>query len=456
MSTTQAASATGTRVPVAARLDRVPPTRWHVMVRLLIGSVTFFQGFDQLLIAYTLPVLKKTWHLSAGQSTAVATSGSWGMLIGALLAGHLADRLGRVRVIAVCFVVTGVSSLAAAQCHSPGAFIAARVIQGVAIGGEVPIAATYIAELVRTKHRGRFVLMYELVFPAGLLLGGLAAYWVVPHWGWQRLYELAAIPTLLVLALKVVPESPRWLESRGRHAEADAIVEKIEARYRADGGQLPPLTEEAHADQPKARIADLFAGRYAKRTVMLWLAWFGAFFANYGIATWLPSIYITAYHLSLSKALLYTTITTGAGFFGCLVAALTVERIGRKHAITASFAVAAAGLLLLGALGGHTAPQVLLWTSVGSAFNYAINVLLYLYTPELYPTRVRALGTSASGAFARIGMILGPSVVPMLYTGGTNTAKVWFVLGGALVMGGVVLALLGEETTGRRLEDVSP
>lgn len=456
MSTTHAAAASGTRVPVAARLDRVPPTRWHAVVRLLVGTVTFFQGFDQLLIAYTLPALRKSWHLSGGQATAVATSGSWGMLVGALVAGHLADRLGRVRVIAFCFVLTGVASVAAGLCHGPDAFMAARVVQGVAIGGEVPIAATYIAELVRSEKRGRFVLMYELVFPAGLLLGGLAAYWVVPHWGWQRLYELAAIPSLLVVALVVVPESPRWLESRGRHAEADAIVDRIEARYLKTGRELPPVSAEPAIEAPRARIADLFAGRYAKRTVMLWLAWFAAFFANYGIATWLPSIYITAYHLSLSKSLYYTSITTGAGFFGCLIAALIVERVGRRRALAASFAISALSLLILGVLGGHTAPQVLLWTSIGSAFNYAVNVLLYLYTPELYPTRVRALGTSASGAFARIGMILGPTVVPALYAGGTNTAALWYVLGLALVVGIVVVMVFGEETTGRRLEHVSP
>jgi putative MFS transporter len=456
MSTTQPAAPGATRVAVAARLDRIPPTRWHVMIRLLVGTVTFFQGFDQLLIAYTLPVLRKSWHLSSGESTAVATSGSWGMLVGALIAGRLADRFGRVRVIAACFVVTGVSSLAAGLCHSPGTFMVARVVQGVAIGGEVPIAATYIAEIVRSRHRGRFVLMYELVFPMGLLLGGLAAYWVVPHWGWQRLYELAAIPSLVVFALKVVPESPRWLESRGRQAEADAIVDRIESEYRKTGHELPPIVQGAPAETTKARLADLFAGRYARRTVMLWIAWFAAFFANYGIATWLPSIYISAYHLSLSKSLLYTSLTTGAGAVGCLIAALSVERIGRKGAISISFAFSALPLFLLAAIGGSSATQVLVWTALASLFNFAVNVVLYVYTPELYPTRVRALGTSAAGAFARVGMIIGPSLVPAIYAGGTDTASIWCMLAAVLAVGMVIVVLLGEETTGRRLEDVSP
>jgi putative MFS transporter len=216
------------------------------------------------------------------------------------------------------------------------------------------------------------------------------------------------------------------------------------------------IVDTGTAKQPKARLADLFTGRYGKRTLMLWVAWFGAFFANYGIATWLPSIYISAYHLSLPDALKYTSITTGAGLFGCLVAALIVERVGRKLAITISFLTAAAGLFVLGVLGGHSAPQVLLWTAIGAAFNYAVNVLLYLYTPELYPTRVRALGTSACGAFARIGMILGPTVVPWVYSGGTETSPIWYLLGAVLALGTVVVFLLGEETTNRRLEDVSP
>lgn len=448
------------RASISARFERLPLSRWHVSVRLIVGAVTFFEAFDQLLIAYAMPQLRSEWNLSTSAATLMLTIGSLGMLVGALLSGRLADRIGRVKVIALCVALSSVANLALAACTSPEPFMGLRFVQGLAIGGEVPVAATFIAEITRSHKRGRFVLLYELVFPAGLTVGALVAAWVVPILGWRWMYILAAIPGVLcIVVMKVVPESPRWLADHGRTEEAAATMTRIEhAVERATGKPLPPVGEALPVTPPGSEssgLRGLFQGRYRKRTLVIGVLWFTGYFVNYGITSWLPTIYQNRYDLSLSDALLYSTVTSCAGLLGCLIAALTVDRAGRRGVITGCLGGAAAVLLLLAWLGAHTPVQVLVWTSLAAVFFFGSNICLYLYTPELFPTRMRALGSSVGGAFNRLGVILGPIVVGAVYAGG-SIGTVFLVLGAVALVGAVTAGAGAEETAGRRLEEVSP
>lgn len=485
------------RAEIAARFERLPLSRWHVTVRLIVGAVTFFEAFDQLLIAYAMPQLRQEWRLGAGGATAVLTAGSVGMLLGALLSGRLADRIGRVRVIALCVGVSGLSGLALAACTAPPPFLVIRFVQGLAIGGEVPVAATFISEITRSFRRGRFVLLYELVFPAGLTVGAVVAAWVVPALGWRCMFALAAVPGLLCyLVQRAVPESPRWLVEHGRPVEAESVMAEIEAKVeRGLGRPLPPVPSgpEAVADidaeagtdtatdagagpavaNPGAGAAacgdtpagaaelsatgmrGLFTGRYRRRTLVVCALWFTGYFVNYGITSWLPTIYGERYGLSLSEALGYSTVTSAAGFVGCLIAALTVDRAGRRKVVSCFLGGAAAVLLVLAALGAGSPVQVLVWTSLSAVFFFGANICLYLYTPELFPTRMRALGSSVGGALNRLGVILGPFLVGLVYAGG-RVPWVFALLGGVALLGAATAALFADETANRPLEEVSP
>ncbi|MFI6649580.1 MFS transporter [Streptomyces sp. NPDC050529] len=459
-----------TRATIAARFERLPLSRWHVTVRLIVGVVTFFEAFDQLLIAYALPELRDEWQLSTGDATAVLTVGSAGMLVGALLSGRLADRYGRVKVIAYCVAASGVASLALTACTSLTPFLALRFLQGLAIGGEVPVAAAFISEITRSFKRGRFVLLYELVFPAGLTIGALVAAWVVPAAGWRVMFAVAAVPGLLAfLVQRKVPESPRWLAERGRLAEADAVMTGIEAKVSAATGEplprpaasastapAPTATAATPAERAATGIRGLFTGRYRRRTLVVGVIWFTGYFVNYGVTSWLPSIYKDEYGLTLSDALLYSTVTSVAGLLGCLIVALTVDVLGRRRIFALCLGASAALLLTLAALGAGTPAQVLIWTSLSAVGFFGSNICLYLYTPELYPTRMRALGCSVGGAVNRLGVILGPILVGVVYAAGDSVTAVFVMLGAVAVVGAVVAGTLAEETANRPLEEISP
>lgn len=184
------------------------------------------------------------------------------------------------------------------------------------------------------------------------------------------------------------------------------------------------------------------------------MLWFGGYFVNYGITAWLPTIYTSLYRVPLDTALAYTLYTSLVGFVGCVAVMLLVDRIGRRPSMVAGLGIGGALLIVLALLGAPSGAAVALWATLSAAFIFAVNICLYLYTAELYPARIRALGVSFGGVWNRLGVILGPVVVGALIGAGAGPVTVFAVLGGVgIVAAGV--ALFGEETTGRRLEEIS-
>lgn len=441
---------------IAARLERLPHSRWHVKVRFLIGAVTFFEAFDQLLAASALPVLIKDWHLTTGQATFAVTTGSVGMLLGALIAGWLGDRIGRVRTVALGVAITGLGSLAVALANGIELFSLFRFVQGLGIGGVVPVAATYINEISRSDKRGRFVLLYEMIFPAGLAAASLVAVWVVPNLGWRAMFVLGALPVLIAVALpKYVAESPRWLLSQGRVEEAERAIARIEAEVeRAVGEPLPAPGGTPDAKLARGRLRDLFTGRYLRRTAVLSALWFVAYYVNYGIASWLPSLYTKNFGLDLTTSLAYTMLGNVTGLLGTFVVAMLIDRIGRRPALVAGLGGAALALGVLALAGVTSGLQVALFASCTTFFVYAINASLYLYSPELYPTANRATGAAFGGLWNRLGVILGPIVVGAILGSGGGLGLIFAQLAGMAVVGAVI-ALFAVETKGRTLEELN-
>ena len=213
-----------------ARLESVPFSRWHLRARIIVGSATFFDAFDALSLAFVLPVLVRLWHITPAQIGWLIAIGYLGQFVGALVFGALAERYGRVRGVAGATALMSVMSIACALSGSFATLLTLRLIQGIGVGGEMPVAAVYINELSKAKGRGRFFLLYELIFPIGLMMTGQLGALLVPTLGWQVMFLIGGIPGLVVTALLLrLPESPRWLIGKGRLADADTVIRGIEA-----------------------------------------------------------------------------------------------------------------------------------------------------------------------------------------------------------------------------------
>jgi putative MFS transporter len=441
---------------IVARLERLPTSWWQVKTRIIVGVATFFDAFDALAIGSVLPVIVPLWKLTPPQIGFMISAGFFGQLIGALLFGWFAERYGRMPAMVWSIALFATMSLVSALAWDYNSLVVFRTIQGIGLGGEVPVAAAYISELAKAHGRGRFVLLYEIVFPIGLVAASLLGLWLVPRYGWQTMFILGALPAILALFLRrVLPESPRWLASRGRQVEAEAAIRQIERETeRATGQTLPPPKPVISTLDKPASLSDLFGPTYLRRTLVVWVIWFSAYFVNYGLTIWLPTVYRTMFHLPLEQSLRYGLITQAVGLLGTLICALTIDYVGRRLWFAASFAAAAAALAALTLYPAPTAEQVLTSITVAYFFISTINIGVYLYTPELYPTRVRAIGVGTATAWLRIASMIGPTAVGMMIASGLPS--VFLAFGIAAGIAAVVTGLFAVETKGRVLEEISP
>lgn len=445
-------------VTILGRLERVPITFWHVRARVIAGTATFFDAFDVLAISVVLPVLVTQWHLSASEVGFVISSGFAGQLVGALLFGWMGERYGRLQAMVYSVALLAFMSLACAFAWNYASLLVFRTIQGVGIGGEVPVAAAYINEISRARRRGRFFLLYEMLFSIGLTSAGLLGYWLVPRAGWRSMFWIGAIPALLALFLRrLLPESPRWLVSKGRLKEADQVVGTMESYAAARGLQPVPtdVPEYPPTETARTRWQELFSPQYRKRTFTVWAMWFCCYFVSYGLITWLPTIYRTVYKLDVATALRFGLATNLSGLVGDLIVAFVIDITGRRIWLALAYTLGALPLAAIWFLGSGNVKLVVLCASLSYVFAGANSLVCYLYTPEVYPTRLRALGSGVATAWLRAASVIAPVAVGYLLThSDLNAAFLMFAL--VSLFGAATVSTFAVETRGRVLEEVSP
>jgi putative MFS transporter len=333
-----------------------------------------------------------------------------------------------------------------------------RFFQGIGTGGEVPVASAYINEFIGAKKRGRFFLLYELIFPVGLLFAGLAGYFLVPLYGWRALFIVGLVPAVLMIPMRIfMPESPRWLASKGRIEKADKVVSTLEREAVKEGKPLPepvirPVDPKATA---RSDWRELFQGIYLKRTLMIWALWITVYMVNNGLVTWLPTLYRQVFKLPLDTSLLYGWITSAVGVVASLLCALYIDKVGRKRWYAAAFFLATVPLVVLTALGATTATQVVILAPIAYAILQTVAFSLYLYSAELYPTRLRAVGTGFGSAWLRAGSSIGPVLVGFIVAG-VGIRYVFLAFAAMALIGGLVTTRFGIETKGKVLEELSP
>jgi putative MFS transporter len=451
------AGGAATAEDVLARIERLPLSAWQIRTRIIVGTATFFDAFDALAITYVLPAVVPAWKLTPGAISWLISAGFLGQLIGALVGGAFAERIGRRPMIVAAVLWFAVFSLACGWAWNYESLLVLRLLQGLGLGAEVPVAATYISELAKASGRGRFVLLFELVFPIGLVAVAVMGRWIVPA-GWQYLFFIGGLPALFALfMMRHLPESPRWLAARGRVEEAASAMAFIEKEVQAATGKPLPSVEAAAARvvAKHATWMELFSPAYRRRTLVIWVAWFATYFANYGLTTWLPTIYRTVFRVPLADALSYGLVTQACGLLTSFACALLIDRVGRRIWFALAFAGAAAALLTLWWIGPSSAERILLFAILTNMCVSTLSLALYLYTAELYPTRMRALGTSAGTAWLRFASILGPQVFGNT-VGSGSIGRAFLVFGLVALAASIVVALFATETKSRVLEEVSP
>ncbi len=453
-----------------ARLERIPLGRPHRRLLFQGGLGYLFDAADGAVIAFLLPVVTAMWHLSPGQTGLLASSGLWGFAAGAIIAGQLADRIGRKNVMMYAMLFYAVFTVVAAFAGSWGVFFWCRVIAGVGLGAESAVIAPFLSEFVPSRYRGKYIGTLTVFFAFGFIAAALVSRKVVPIHdflgldGWQLIQIITALPVLLLLVWRrVLPESPRFLLARGRHAEADAVVTKFEAEYeKRSGHELPPMTVPAsetvaleHEATKKigvvASILALFARGMARRTIIVCALWFVATFAFYGFNIWIFTLLVgkgwNTTHAFDAVLLFYI-----AQVPGYLSAALLNDRADRKW--TSAGYLCGGVLATIFMASAASTGTVIASGMVLSFCLTGVYASLYTFTPEIYPTRIRTTGMSLSAAFGRVGGIIAPNVIPWVLTN-HGFSGVFTMVGAVLFLGAVAVAVFGISTSGQTLEELN-
>jgi len=443
---------------IVARLERLPVTPRLMLIRVIVGIATFFDAYTVLAIAFAMPSLVTQWKLTPAEVGLIISAGYVGQLFGAVIFGSVAEKFGRLKTLMITIVLFVSMDIACLFAWSGVAMMAFRFLQGVGTGGEVPVASAYINEFIGAEKRGRFFLLYEVIFPIGLMFAGMAGYFLVPIYGWKAMFIVGLVPSVLTIPLRYfMPESPRWLASKGRITGANKVVKMLENDATRRGMVLrEPVVRPIDAKATsKSDWRELFKGIYLKRTLTIWGLWVCVYMINNGLITWLPTMYKQVFHLSLQTSLAYGWITSGVGVIASIICALMIDKVGRKPWYSAAFLLAVLPLIALTTLGATSAIQVVVLATIAYAILQTISFSLYLYSAELYPTRLRCVGTGFGSAWLRAGSAAGPILVGFI-VGDFGIRYVFAAFAAVALIGGIVTLLCAIETKGRVLEELSP
>lgn len=447
-----------------ARLERLPFGRFHFRLASLLGVGTFFDAFDSLIIATVLTVVFTTFHVDFANAGILISAAYVGQFIGAIVLGAVAERHGRKIAFVISLGAFGLVSLATAAAWNFESLLVLRLLQGIGLGAEVPLAGALFNEYVRGRSRGKAVMIYESIFSWGILLAPLVGLLFFQLFGdrlgWRLLFLFGALPLVVaVIAYFKLPESPRWLAEKGRVREASALLDQMENEARSKGTVLAEPEVRAPADVLPTRLRELFSPMYRRRTVLSWITWFCGYFILYGFSAWLPTLYVQIGGLPTSSALWLTALVSAIYLIEIYVFALTVDRVGRKPWFVVGFTLALVGGIfgVVAILLHLTAWPVLFVAGLLMGLGISpVTAGVYLYTPELYPTRMRAWATATSSSVNRAASVVAPILVGLLLGANLGLTSVFCMFGIVAAAGAIVMAWLGIETKQRVLEELSP
>ncbi|KIQ95489.1 putative niacin/nicotinamide transporter NaiP [Anoxybacillus thermarum] len=383
------------------------------------GLGWLFDAMDVGMLSFIIAALQKEWNLTAEQMGWIGSINSIGMAVGALVFGLLADRIGRKQVFIITLLLFSIGSGLSAFATTLTVFLILRFFIGMGLGGELPVASTLVSESVPAHERGKVVVLLESFWAGGWLLAALISFFVIPAYGWQLALILGAVPALYAIYLRInLPDSKKFMAAK---------------------------TERRSVWQ---NIADVWAKPYAKQTTMLWILWFSVVFSYYGMFLWLPSVMVMK-GFSLIKSFEYVLIMTLAQLPGYFSVAWLIERIGRKAVLIIYLTGTALSAYFFG--NADSAAALMTFGALLSFFNLGAWGALYAYTPEQYPTAIRATGAGMAASFGRIGGILGPLLVGYLVAQKVSITMIFAIFCIAIFIGALAVLFFGKETKQQEL-----
>jgi AAHS family 4-hydroxybenzoate transporter-like MFS transporter len=438
MAAQQAQTGAAPVIDLVEFIDRQPVGRFHLRLLLMCAAVLFLDGFDTQAIGYVAPALAKEWGLSKGALGPVFSAGLFGLMIGALVFGPLADRIGRKKIIVLSTAAFGIGALVTAGVGDLSALLTIRFLTGLGLGGAMPNAIALTAEFNPQRRRATMVMIMFCGFSVGAALGGLLAAWLIPQFGWRAVFVVGGLAPLVMVPILMLrlPESVRFLATAGHlpGQVADALTAISPHTVFAPGVAF--VVREPHL--VGLPVAHLFRERRTAVTLLLWVVFFMSLLDIYFLANWLPTV-LNDLGASVSQAVLIGSMLQVGGVVGTLALGSVIDRFSFRALALVYFAA----VFAVGAIGqlGHSA--ILVSAAIFAAGFCVVGgqIAANALAAGFYPTSVRATGVGWALGMGRVGSIVGPLVGGVLLAGKWSTAAVFLTAAGAALC--AALAALG-------------
>ena len=425
-----------------ARLDRLPISRFHWRLFAVIAVGMFFEGFDIYIAASVLSATNSSGFSTLKQSGLFISMTFVGMTLGALLAGFLGDRYGRRQTYQVNLLVFGVAAIGSAFAQNMETLIGLRFVMGLGLGAEAVVGYAMVAEFFPRSSRGRWAGMISTTVTAGLPASAVLAWLLVPAFGWRVMFLLGGIGALIAWWIRGrIPESPRWLETVGRAAEADALVSEIERKVEQETGPLPPVD----LTPPIALAHDvgqLFRSPLLMRLIVGSTCLVVINTQLYGFIVWLPTFFVRQ-GLTIAQSTGFATLMALGGPVGATLGAVACDVVGRKKTITSCALIA----ILLSIVFAFSS-SMLLTVSIGFLLTIPIYMLVAalfaIYIPELFPTEFRLRGVGVCNAIGRSASIVVPLLIAPIFVS-YGVVGVLTLMSASLLVMAFVVAMFGIE-----------